>query len=185
MTSCPRRSRMDGGRSTFSQAVAPARSGAWMRSRMASLVNRLLDGLLGAPLGEVGQAPLGEAVRGVHHGAVAVEAGKGLAQDARAVLRVDAPVAAHADLREPHPAHGAGLAVAQLDGHADAAHVAVAVVRERPLACEEALHRRQRDAADVAWSGPLEEPEGHSSSCALRSTEALRAPGGGAPAVAR
>ena len=45
ITSWPRRSRSVGGRSTFSQAVAPASSGAWMRSRMRALVNRPEDAL--------------------------------------------------------------------------------------------------------------------------------------------
>src|SRR2546421_3921747 len=128
---------------------------------------RLQVGLLRTPLGEVGQPPLGEAVRGVDHGPVAVAAGASLAHHARPVLGIDAAIAAHADLGEPDPADRARLAVAQLDGHADAAHVPVAVVRERALAGEEALHRRQGDAADVSWSGPLEEPEGHASSWPL------------------
>src|SRR6266849_2477708 len=146
---------------------------------------RLEVGLLGAPLGQVRESPLGEAVRGLHHRPVAVSMGAGLAHHPRAMLRIDASISAHPDLREPHPAHGARLAVAHLQRHTDAANVAVAVVRQAALAGEETLHRRQRDAPEVAWSGPLEEPEGHPSSFNLRITNALHAFGQGAGAVAR
>src|SRR5438128_1807986 len=117
---------------------------------------RLQVGLLRTPLGEVGQPPLGEAVRGVDHGPVAVAAGASLAHHARPVLGIDAAIAAHADLGEPDPADRARLAVAQLDGHADAAHVPVAVVRERALAGEEALAvlgPGQRRPASLAVEG--------------------------------
>src|SRR5438094_9658390 len=121
MTSCPRSSRIDGGWSTFSQAVAPPRSGAWIRSRMAPLVNRLSGalasesdhllagapvdraaqglevGLLGLPLGQVGEAPLGETVRRLHHRPVTVVLRAGLAQDPPPMLRIDSPVPADPD----------------------------------------------------------------------------------------
>src|SRR5438094_1040286 len=99
MTSWPRNSRIDGGRSTFSQAVAPARSCGWIRSRMGVLVNRLADalasksdgsdhflarssvhscaqslhvGLFRTPLGQMREAALRESVRGVHDRSVPV-----------------------------------------------------------------------------------------------------------------
>ena len=124
-------------------------------------------------------------MRRLHDAAMPVLARAGLSHDACPMLGIHAAVASDPDLREPHPAHRGRLAVAQLERHADTANVPVAVVPERPLAGEEALHRRQRNAPDVPRRGALEKPEGHRSSAPLRTTAALARLRGAARAVVR
>src|SRR6266851_9549234 len=75
-------------------------------------------------------------------------------------MGIDAPVVAHADLREPDVRDHRRLLVAQLERYPDAADEPIAIVPQRALTHEKTLHRRVGDAVDLSRPGALEKPQG-------------------------